>query len=230
MVPITVHASFHSGDAELGQLKDLPPLFNPPPFQFEVDQELSDISPPPSIGWRLKVLGEDFRDFITFDPIQKAELKLQFAEERQREIDDLSDRGIPIPVEYEERRVQKLNEARLIVIERTADTPSVAGSSLARVIDSFRSVQQLGELNDIRILYSQLPEVINADDEVKQRFNDRVNELDTFQENCIGEFDVNTIDTMSVVFDRIAEQCPRLVELEQQFGKDRIRSVVTDSP
>ena len=211
-IPITVHG-------QDGSMALPPPLFEHKPFDFGTDQSLRELTPEPSFNWRLKIIGEDFVEFFTFNPLEKAQLKLEFAEQRQMEIDFLDSRGLAIPLEYEERRIQKLNEAREIVNERIAVTPVVQNELLRRVIDSFETLKQMGELNDIRVLYSQLPSVINAPDAVKERYNEKVNALDTWQEFCIGEFDVDNLRSLRTAVDDIEQQCPKLVELQEQFGR-----------
>ena len=217
MVPITVHG-------QDGSLAIPPPLYDHTTFDFGDDKELRELTPEVDFNWILKIFREDIIEFFTFDPIEKAEVKLQIAEERQREIDNLDSRGLAIPLEYEERRVQKLNEASDILnnVSTVTDNPL-----LPIIIESFETLRQMGELNDIRVLYSQLPTVINANDVIKQRYNDKVNSLDTWQENCIGEFDVDTLRPLRTAVDKLEEQCPKLVELQEQFGRERLRLLVT---
>ena len=214
MVPTTVHG-------QDGSLAIPPPLFEHKPFDFGTDQELRQLTPEPDFGWRLKIIGEDFREFFTFNPLEKAQLKLQFATERPLEIDDLYSRGLAIPIEYEQRRIPKLNEAT-VIINSNPDSPI-----LSIVIDSFETLRQMGEVNNIRILYSQLPSVVNASDEIKQRYNDKVNSLDTWQKFCIGEFDVDELLPLRSAVDKLEIQCPKLLELQEQFGRERIRLLVT---
>ena len=215
LFPITVHAQ--------SVTEIPPPLFEPQPFDFGTNQELRELAPEPDFGWRLKIIGEDFLEFFTFNPLEKAQLKLQHAEERQKEIDDLDMRGLPIPFEYEERRIKKLNEAEKILTE----TSAIENTVLQRVIQSFETLRQMGELNNIRVLYSQLPTVVNANDEVKQAYNDKVNSLKTWQENCVGTFDVDSLLPLNTAIDKLEVQCPKLLELQKQFGRERIRLLIT---
>lgn len=220
LLPVAVHA-------QDGSLAIPPPLFQPvPEVAFKDDKLLNQFNQGVSFGWNLKILGEDIAEVFTFDPDRLAELKLKHAEERQKEIDALDFVGLPIPIEYEERRIQKLNEAREIVNQRVLDTPSVADSKLSGVIESFKMLRNMGELNDIRILYSQLPRVMNAGDEVKERYNDRVNSLQTWKDSCKGEFDIDSLGSLKNAVSNLEEQCPRLLELQEQFGTERLQSLV----
>ena len=109
-----------------------------------------------------------------------------------------------------------------MIINSNPDSPI-----LSIVIDSFETLRQMGEVNNIRILYSQLPSVVNASDEIKQRYNDKVNSLDTWQKFCIGEFDVDELLPLRSAVDKLEIQCPKLLELQEQFGRERIRLLVT---
>jgi len=225
-VPITVHAQ------DVTEIP--PPLFQlpeqEPPFDFGTDQELRESGlnrfiTEADFGWRLKILGEDFIEFITFDPLQKAQLKLEFAQERQNEIDELNSKGLPIPEEYEQRRIQKLNEA-IEIFNQREDT------MFTETITSIETLREMAEFNQVRVLYSQLGTVLNSPQQVKDAFNSKVNSLDAFQENCIGEFNVDDFSLLSLdsSFEKLEEQCPRLEELEKKFGRDRIRQLVTSEP
>ena len=215
--PITVHAQ--------SVTEFPPPLFQlpeqEPQFDFGTDQELRELRTEADFGWRLKIIGEDFREFFTFDPLQKAQLKLEFAQERQNEIDELNSQGLPIPVEYEQRRIQKLNEAIEIFNQRDEST------MLSETITSIESLREMAEFNQVKVLYSQLETVLNSPQEVKDAFNNKVNSLDAFQENCIGEFNVDDFVQLDLAFELLEEQCPRLEELEKKFGRERIKMLVT---
>jgi len=221
VVPITVHAQ--------SVTEIPPPLFQlpqqEPPFDFGTEQELRELRTEADFGWRLKIIGEDFIEFFTFDPLQKAQLKLEFAQERQNEIDELNSQGLPIPVEYEQRRIQKLNEAIEIFNQRE-------NTMFTETITTIQSLREMAEFNQVRVLYSQLETVLNSPQQVKDAFNSKVNSLDAFQENCIGEFNVDDFSLLSLdsSFEKLEEQCPRLEELEKKFGRDRIRQLVTSEP
>ena len=216
MVPITVHAQ----DGSLG----IPaPLFDHEEFLLAQDQELRDIAPPVDFNWQLKVFREDVREFFTFDPVEKAELKLEHAQERQAEIDNLDQRGFAIPIEYEERRVTKVNEASDLLNESTEKGRVIDQD----IVDAFDTLRTMSELNDIRILYSQLETIAVADQQTKERYNAKVNALQTWQDNCTGEFDIDAILPVRTAIDKIELQCPKLLELQEQFGRQRIRMLVS---
>lgn len=217
--PITVHAQ--------SVTEIPPPLFQlpqqEPPFEFGTEQELKELRTEADFGWRLKIIAEDFIEFFTFDPLQKAQLKLEFAQERQNEIDELNSQGLPIPVEYEQRRIQKLNEAIEIFNQRDDQT------ILPEVITSIESLREMGEFNQVKVLYSQIGTVLVSPQEVKDAFNSKVNSLDAFKKNCIGEFDVDDFAQLNLdlAFEKLEEQCPRLEELEKKFGRERIKMLIT---
>ncbi len=86
----------------------------------------------------------------------------------------------------------------------------------------------MDEFNQDRVLYQQLETVLNSPQEVKDAFNSKVNSLDAFQQNCIGEFNVDDFSLLSVdsSFEKLEEQCPKLKELEKNFCIDRISQIL----
>ena len=214
IVPITLH----------GQSLELPPpLFDHQEFLLAQDEELRELAPPVDFNWQLKVFREDVIEFFTFDPVQKAELKLQHAEERQIEIDNLDSRGFAIPLEYEERRIAKLNEASDLLVKSSEEGRVIH----PEIVETFETLRIMGELNDIRVLYSQLEVIAVADQQTKDSFNAKVNALRTWQENCTGEFDIDAILPVRTEIDKIEIQCPKLLDLQEQFGRKRIRLLVS---
>lgn len=216
MVPVTVHGQ----DGSLGLP---PPVFDHQEFLLAQDNELRELAPPVDFNWQLKVFREDVAEFFTFDPVEKAELKLAHAEERQLEIDNLDQRGFAIPIEYEERRVAKMNEASDLLNKSTEEGRVINQD----IVDAFETLRTMAELNDIRVLYSQLETVAIADQQTKDRYNAKVNSLQTWQDNCIGEFDIDAVLPVRSAIDKIEEQCPKLLELQEQFGRERIRILVS---
>lgn len=205
---IPVHAQFSNQPFILQEI---------PKFKFAGDELLKRIAPDVDFSYRIQIIGEDLREFLTFNPLEKAELKLKHAQERQDEINRLDITGNQIPIEFEERRIQKLNEARLLIEEKNNSILS----------NTFESLREMGELNDIRILYSQLPRVINADDDTKREYNEKVNSLETWKNNCIGEFDVDSLKPLSQAVKKLEVQCPKLVDLQNKFGYERIKLMVS---
>lgn len=228
IIPINVHAVFHI--EAVPTLSDIPPISaipdKEPPFDFGTNQELRELQAQPDFGWRLKIIGEDFLEFFTFNPLEKAQLKLQFAQERQNEIDQLRTQGLPIPAQYEERRIQKLNEAIEIFSQR--DSQAVLSETISS-IGAIESLREMAEFNEVKILVSQIQDVVDAPKRVQDAFNDRVNSLDVYQENCVGEFDVLNFVPLDLAFEKLEEQCPRLEELEERFGREQIRRLVMDT-
>jgi hypothetical protein len=163
------------------------------------------------------VFREDIHEAFTFDSEKKAELKLKHAQQEQDTINKLDFSGNQIPVAYEERRIQKLNEARILIEEKDNTVLS----------DTFESLREMGELNDIRILYSQLPRVVDADEQTKQEFNEKVNSLETWKNNCRGDFNIEDMKPLNQAVKKLEIQCPKLVELQEKFGYERLKILVT---
>lgn len=214
------------GSSPSGSLDIPPPLFEPVPVvDFRDDKLLTEITAHASFSWSMKTLGEDIAEAFTFNPLEKAELKLKHAEERQREIDHLDFNGEAIPIEYEERRVQKLNEASTIINSNWKDNRYEL-SDFTFFDEEYKLLRNMGELNDVKVLYSQLPRIMQSGDEVKERYNEKVNSLQTWQDFCHGEFDVDTLGTMRTAVDRLEVQCPELVVLQERYGTDRLQKIV----
>ncbi len=188
-----------------------------PKFSLANDSLLKSISPSTDFGYALKIFREDVSEAFTFDPEKKAELKLKHAQERQDEINQLDFSGNQIPLEIEERRIQKLNEARILIENRE-------NTMLSNTFDSLR---EMGELNDIRILYSQLPRVVDADELTKIKYNEKVNSLNTWRNNCDGAFSVDEMKPLGQAVQKIEKQCPKLVELQEKFGYERLKILVS---
>ena len=205
-----VHAQFGGGSPVLDFI---------PAFDLANDNLIQRISPNADFGFTMNVFREDVREFFTFDPTAKAELKLQHAQEQQNKINDLDSRGMQIPLVHEERRIQKLNEAREIINNQENSILST----------TFNQLREMGELNDIRVLYSQLPRVVNADQQTKDDYNEKVNSLQTWKNNCRGEFDVDNMVPLSQAVQKIEAQCPKLIELQNKFGYERLKLLVTGS-
>lgn len=193
-----------------------------PKFSFATDDFLKRLAPDVDFSYRLQVIGEDFREFLTFNPVEKAQLKLEHARTQQDKINDLDSRGLAIPLEIEERRIQKINEATVLLNQNERAVKNDSG-----IFDDFQLLKEMGELNDIRILYSQLPKVVNADEETKTRFSEKVNSLDSWKNNCTGEFNVDDMKPLREAVEKLEKQCPKLVDLQEKFGYDRLKMLVT---
>lgn len=227
MVPITVHAPTHPIFQD-GSVQIPPPLFDHEKFLIDQNSAIRDIAPALTFNERLQFFIEDVGELFTFNPVAKAQLKLEHAQERQQAIDQLDSRGLAIPFEFEERRIQKLDEANVILTDSVVDRAIIEDNNrITDVITLFNTLRQMGELNDIRVLYSQIPSVIDASPEIKAEFNAKVNSLVSWQENCVGEFDIDSLLPLSTTIDKLENQCPKLVELQEQFGRERLRLLVT---
>jgi len=214
---IPVHAQFFS-DGET--------LFDRiPAFELGNDNFIKRFAPDTDFGFFIRTVTNNVSEALTFNDERRAELKLQHAQVDQDEINDLDSRGLPIPLQLEQRRIAKINEATEILNNRIERNQTITDKD--NLTDRFDTLREMGELNDIRILYSQLPRVIESDHATKQQYNEKVNSLDTWQNNCHGEFDVDNMVPLSMAVKKLETQCPRLVELQNQFGYERIKMMVS---
>ncbi len=197
-----------------------------PQFKFADDRLLNDIAPDTDFGFFISSIVQDIREAVTFDPIKKAEVKLEHARLQQEEINRLDSTGMPIPIALEERRIQKLNEASEI-INGNWKNDRYGLDDLLPFDKEYKMLREMGEINDIRILYSQLPSVVNSDDAIKQEYNDKVNSLETWKNNCTGEFNVDDMKPLRKAIDKLEVQCPKLVDLQDKFGYERLKMLVS---
>ncbi len=154
---------------------------------------------------------EDVRISIT--PFEdRADLIREFALDKQTRIDTALQRGETVPLAIEERRKELILE-------------SLAVDTTGNVFITIKSeLDKLGEFNEIRILYSQFPDCIdNCTDQQKIDFNDRVNNLDTWQNKCMGTFDINNYDFSDNAFGKLSQLCPDL----SKYSKNHLRTAIS---
>lgn len=186
-----------------------------------------------SFGWRLNSLWQDFGEWLESDPIKKAELKLQHAEENQLEIERLAVNNEPIPRELEDRRLQKILEADVVVNRIEEKQPELAQEK-SGVIEKLRLGFDLainaGELNEIRIAVSEFLELRNVvgDNQVEKlaianSIDQRINGLDLVQKYCIDKIDSLVLSEMDNPYQEVQRICPKLGGVSQtdaQQGMD----------
>src|SRR3990167_6321882 len=135
----------------------------------------------------------------------KIELIKEFAKDKQTRIDTALSRGETVPMEIEERRKALINTSSI-------------GEKIKAEFD------RLGEMNEIRILYSQFPRCLEScTEQEKEIFNERVNSLGTWKSKCSGTFDIDGYENTNESFDKLAQKCPDLKNL----SKSHLRSVVS---
>ena len=214
---VPVHAQFNS---------DNPILQAIPQFQYADDRLLNDIAPDTDFGFFVSSIAQDIREAVTFDPVEKAEIKLEHARMQQEEINRLDSTGMAIPIAVEERRIEKLNEASEI-INGNWNNGEYELDDLLPFDKEYKTLREMGEINDIRILYSQLPSVIDSDELTKIKYNEKVNSLDTWRNNCNGAFSVDDMKPLNKAVEKLEVQCPKLVDLQNKFGYERLKMMVS---
>ena len=155
---------------------------------------------------------EDIR-IIVASPSDKITLIKEFALEKQAIIDTKTINGEKVPLDIEERRLELIDKSDNI--EESVD-----------VITQFKNeLNQLGEMNEIRILYSQFEDCkINCTDQQLLDFNEKVNALDSWNNKCQGTFDIDDYDYSMNSYDKLSSKCPDLYK----FSKNHLKSVVND--
>ncbi len=154
----------------------------------------------PNLLWKLGTLFEDARQSVInmVDPVAAAKEKILDASRIQHQIFVLNEQGIKIPQAYEDRRMQKLDEAEGV-------------SGKLGYEHAILKLREIGEYNQIRILYSQFPDVANSlDSDRKDEFNRQVNALITWQTNCSGTFEVRDYRANDNSLEQLIKKCPAL--------------------
>ena len=181
----------------------------------------NNFSPASPIGFQIQQFIFDIQEIITVDPEKKAELMLSHANEIQSQIDELDKNSQLIPAEYEEKRQEKLQKAQEIITNLQQTNPDQSLDALENVASKLSS---LTEINEIRVLYGQFPEVLASDDEaLKQEFNDKVNSLDSWNDNCFGNFDVDDYQMTNESYEKLAQKCTPLKE----YSLQKVRMIVS---
>ena len=155
---------------------------------------------------------EDIRIIIA-SPSDKITLIKEFALEKQAIIDTKTINGEKVPLDIEERRLELIDKSDNI--EESVDVITQLKNEL----------NQLGEMNEIRILYSQFEDCkINCTDQQLLDFNEKVNALDSWNNKCQGTFDIDDYDYSMNSYDKLSSKCPDLYK----FSKNHLKSVVND--
>ncbi len=151
--------------------------------------------------FKIKNIIEDIRLKISSGQ-DKIELIKEFALDKQTRIDTALARGETVSLAIEERRTDILDK-----IDKNSGAVSngVFGWSVPS------EIVQLGEMNQIRILYSNFDECTTSCSEIeKEQFNEKVNSLDTWQKKCTGTFDIHDYALTDSSLDRLSNVCPDL--------------------
>jgi len=177
----------------------------------------------PSIGWKIQSLFQDFTEWIEFDPLKKAELKLRHAQENQIEIESYAQNNQPIPREFEERRLTKLEEADLIVNSVEQNQPELAQENtglISKLRTAFDLAIHVGEVNELRIAFSEFQELkkIKSDNQVEKlaianAIDQRVNRLDIVKKYCIQSISSLALSELSNPYIEAQRICPVLANI-----------------
>lgn len=196
--------------------------------------DFSSFSTKSGLGFLIKQVVWDFHELITIDPQQKTELKIKHVQELQTEIETLVEENRPIPQEIENKRLQKLDEIEELIDSELPPSdcslgcpdPQLQQANFDRLTPfeqlkiKLEQLESFNEVNEIRVLYGQFDNVQESNDEnLKQQYNDMVNNLDSWDKHCNGSFDINSYSQSSKSdssYLRLSEQCPILKQYDKQ--------------
>lgn len=163
----------------------------------------------PDFIFRITNIIEDIRLGIASGQ-DKIELIKEFAHDKQVRIDQALSRGETVSMAIEERRTELLSERNI---------NNITGLQVFR-----EKLDEVAELNTIRILYSQFDECTMSCTELeKQQFNDRVNSLDTWKNKCSGSFDIHDYALSNRSFDDLSVKCPDL----KKYSKNHLITAIS---
>ena len=158
------------------------------------------------IGLKITNIIEDIRLGLASQS-DKIQLIKEFVNDKQSRIDNALSKGGAVPIDIEERRKDLVQKVESLSV----------GERIKQEFD------RLGEMNEVRILYSQFPRCLEVcSEQDKEMFNDKVNSLESWKTRCSGEFDIDEYENTDDSFDKLSEKCPTL----KQFSKNHLRSVV----
>lgn len=173
--------------------------------------------PRADFGFAVKSFVQDI--IIAVSPEEKrGERIAEFVFDLQKDIDAKTKRGEIVSLDVEDRRKDLMNRFETTVSNTqngiTAKLPSEALTNLKA------DLELLGELNEIRILYSQFPECLkNCTPEQKDIFNEKVNSLQTWDNKCTGKFNIDDYKWTDASFDDLSKKCPDLQKYDKMHLK-----------
>lgn len=184
-------------------------------FEFNVNAQVN-------FGWSVKTFFEDVHEAIVFDPVEKARIEAEHAENAQQEIIRLTDEAQPIPIELVERVNEKLVNAKQSQ-QQALITPS--GDSIQDKIKDATDevvsvVKQVSEANEIRLLvgeYTVLGDKVKnkeiSNDEariISQQLDIRTNNLEIVKKNCWSRISTYELALQENPYQGLQEICPEL--------------------
>ena len=186
--------------------------------QQDFTLNFNGFSPDAPVMFKVQQFFAGVSESLTFDQDKKAELKLKHAQDIQDQIDELDRVNKVIPAEFEEKRLEKIQQAQTIL-----SNEPMANVDREPMQDIINKLTTVSELNQIRILWGQFPNVISADDATKADFNKRVNALKSWDNNCSGSFDVDDYRMTNESFEKLAQKCPAV----QDYSQNKIRHLIS---
>lgn len=145
------------------------------------------------------------------------ELIKEFAENHQARVDEATSKGENVSMERNDR----LNE----LYQKSVDIAEHDDKELRDIwAETRRIVKEVGEWNEIRILYTQFDDCIrDCSDAEKQMFSDKVNALETWQNKCTGTFNINDYQYTYESFDKLTDKCTDL----KNYSDKHLKSFVS---
>ena len=157
---------------------------------------------PDSFFYNFKIFGENLHEAITFNPQAKAELKIQHADERTKEIEVLMQRNEVIPDFLQENHKIKLQEAKDIIAN--ADDKSLFDKLKTQLKNTFGAT-------DLNVIRTEFMELRFEEDEatrlqLAQELDSKINQP-TVNITCLGTLSSLEIANAIDPYAELQNQC-----------------------
>lgn len=161
---------------------------------------------------------------IPRDVLNRVDMKLEKAKIVLEKVDERTESETEQDVKVDNNgEIRCITEPCILPSEMTTERKESIALQKLRV-DTDRVINDLeniSELNEIKLLVSQVQKVSKSDQSTKDRFNQRVNALNTWNQYCIGEFNINNylpLDESAIP--KLEKQCPKMKELNEKYELD----------
>lgn len=194
----------------------------------------------PSLSWYIDNFVHEINLIIHFNPDKKAEIINNHINNIQVKINEKIENHEPVPIEFEERRLQKVEALEIAIgkIDANQDNISAEKSNAlttlkTQLTNSVESLKSLKDINEIRICvsdFSKLNDPRNWDfaggniqqETLANQIDERCNNLDSAKRLCQGRIDSLDLAFSDKPYENLAELCPAL----QSIPLTKIRSLL----
>jgi len=188
----------------------------------QLDAEV--VLPNDVVNYFFKRVGESFRETFEFNEEKKIVIKLEHAEERQREIRILEERGFQISQELVDDHAKEVREADEI-LQRLRVLPSPDPTLRAQIIARIQTSFDQAEISEIRKDFQDLrnEREVLLKMELAEELDAKLNDRTDVRVACFGGVDTLAIANSPRPVQTLRDNCPVLSifpqeEIEKAMG------------